>query len=286
MAAESAYVYSGLQRGTVYQLNAMGRPKAVNTSAYVGVDVYATKAYNPTLPTTRKVPHVGNDRLLKTQIFAGQEAATAEFAVGCEDMDLIKMLGGLTIKEIAGMKMLPHLTDLQGKGVSVGVILAQAALSKETSSPGYHFHFISKSKMVVRLAGAGEAPIDIVYEMTINPSTKYLWGGALAPLADIYDPLSGVPETGAFEAGLFSGFCEYEPQIASFISGASTTEFLFPASMPAVDAAKIAVFTAAAADENAELVDLADYTPATTGVTFDITPGTDAEVHIVYQKAP
>jgi hypothetical protein len=286
MTIESTFLYSGLQNGIVYQLNTMGRPKApANGNAYAGVPCYATKSYTPTLPKPRLVPHTGNDRLLKTQIFPGQEAATAQFSVGAEDMDLLSMLAGTTIKEVAGMRMLPHLTDLQGKETSVGVILYQAALSRLTSEQGYHFHFISKSKMVVTLPGAGNDPIDVVFDMTINPSENYLWGGALAPLADIYDPLSGVSETGAFEAGLFSGFSTYEPRLISFITQSQQTVFDIPASLKMADATKVAVFTAAPTDTHSELVDPADYTATTADITFDTTPGAGTEVHIVYQKA-
>lgn len=285
MAVDTTYVYSGLQNGVVYELNAMGRPKGTGATAYVGTEVYATKAYAPSLPQPRKVPHVGNDRLLKTQIFPGQEPASAELSVGAEDLDLVAMLGGTIIKTVAGMKMLPHLHDLQGKETKVGLILYQAALSRQTSASGYHFHFISSSKMVVRLNGAGTEPIDFVYDLTINPSENYLWGASLAPLANIYDPLSGVAETGVFEAGVFSGFSEYEPRIAAFIAGASQEIYDFPLSMPAFDATKIAVFTADPADDTATLVNPADYTATVTEVTFDIAPATGDEVIILYQKA-
>lgn len=285
MTAEKTYLYSGFQLGVIYELNSKMRPKGVDTTAYTGVEVYATKAYNPTLPAARKVPHVGNDRLLKTQIFPGQEPATAEFSVGAEDLDLIAMLSGTTIKQLAGMNMLPHLHDLQGKETQVGVIMYQAALSRLTSAQGYHFHFITSSKMVARLPGAGNDPIDFMYDLTINPSTKYLWGAPLAPLSDACDPLSGVPDMGVFEAGVMSGFSEYEPRIAAFISKASEDEFLFPASMPAADVNKIAVFRAAPTDDEAELISASDYTPSVTGVLFDSPVTTDDEVIIVYQKA-
>jgi len=285
MTAENTYVYAGLQLGIIYELNSKMRPKGVDTTAYCGIEVYATKAYSPTLPAPRKVPHVGNDRLLHTQIFPGQEAASAELSVGCEDLDLIAMLAGTTIKQLAGMNMLPHLHDLQGKEISVGAILYQAALSRLTSAQGYHFHFISSSKMVARIPGAGNDPIDLVYDMTINPSSNYLWGAPLSPLSDACDPFSGVPDMGVEEAGILSGFSEFEPRIAAFISKASEDTFLFPANMQAADATKIAVFRAAPTDDEAELISASDYTADVDGVVFDSPVTTDDEVIIVYQKA-
>lgn len=280
---EETYLYSGLQNGRVYLLNTKGRPKATNTVAYTGHGIYASKSYNPTLPSSRRVPHPGNDRLLKTQLFPGQDPASAELSVGSEDLGLIAMISGTTIKEIAGMKLLPHLHDLQGKEKAVGIILWQAAVSRQASTPGYRTHIITSSKMVARLNGAGNDPIDFVYDVSINPSEKYLWGASLAPLADIYDEFSGVPDMGVFEAGVLSGFSTTTPRIASFISGASTTVFAFPVNEKAANVDDIAVFTASAADEESELVDPADYTAAVTGITFDVTPGLNKEVHVVYQ---
>lgn len=284
MSAEDVYVYSGLQLAVVYELNDKGRPKAVDTTAYTGLEVYATKEYTPSLPKPAKVPHTGNDQLLKTQIFPGKEPATADFQVGAEDLDLLAKLAGTTIKEEAGLKMLPHLHDLQGKEKSVMVILAQAALSKIMSAQGYHFHMITSSKMVATLPGAGESPLPLVFDMTINPSRRYPWGANIAPLADIYDPLSGVPDMGVFAQGVLSGFSEYQPRIASFISGPSTTVFEFPPSMQAVSTDKISVFTAAPTDDYSEKIS-AGITKATTGVTFGVSPGDGVEVHILFQKA-
>ena len=285
MTIEATYLYSGFQNGVIYQLNAKGRPKGVNTTAYMGTEVYAAKNYAPSLPKPRLVPHTGNDRLLKTQIFPGQDVASAQISVGAEDLDLLALLMGTTIKEVAGMRMLPHLTDLQGKEVQVGAILYQAALSRLTSAQGYHFHMISSSKMVATLPGFGDAPIDVQFDLTINPSQKYLWGSEMAPLADIYDPLSGVPETGAKEAGIFSGFSAYEPRIAAFVSGAATVLFEFPASMPAENTTDIAVFVADPTADEATQLAAADFTATKAGVTLDTTPGTGFEVIVLYQKA-
>jgi hypothetical protein len=280
---ENTFVYSGLQNAAVYLLNSKGRPKGTGLVAYTGISMYATKSYNPTLPQPRKVPHPGNDRLLKTQIFPGQEAASAELAVGAEDLDLIAALTGTTIKEIAGLKMLPHLTDLQGKEKQVGLILWQDALSRRTSTPGYHYHMISSSRMVPILPGAGNDPIDMRFDITINPSENYLWGAPLSPLSDIYDLFSGVPETGASEAGIFSGFGDYIPRIAAFVSGSNTTVFDLPANMPAVSTDNMVVFTAAPTDDEATLVDPADYTPTVNGITFDAGQASGTEVIILFQ---
>lgn len=284
MTDENVYMYSGFQNAVVYELNAMGRPKAaVGGLPYVGLEVHASKVYNLTLPAPRRIPHVGNDRLLATQIFPSQEPANGELNVGSEDLDLLASLTGLTIKEIAGAKMLPHLTDNSGKEPNVGVILWQAAISKRLKKQGIHFHIIPSTKAVPRIAGAGENPVDLVFDLAPNATEYHLWGEALAPLANIYDPLSGVSETGAFESGVWSGFSDYPYRIAAFIAATSQVKFLFPDSRPAISITDIAVFIGDQTDEALTEVDAADYSVATDGVTFDTAPGLGKEIQVIYQ---
>lgn len=279
----SAYVFSGLQNGIVYELNAKGRPKATTNQAYVGLEVYASKLFNLTLPAARRVAHIGNDRLLKVQIFPSQEIPTGELNVGAEDLELVQVLKGATdIKEIAGMKMLPSLSDLEGNEPNVGMILWQAALEKRTSAQGFRFFMLPQTKAVPRIGGAGPDPIDTIFDLSPNPSEAYLWGASLAPLADPSDEFSGVPEVGAYAAGVWDGFSVYPPRIASFISDADDVAFLFPNNAKPQNVDDIAVFTADADDDFAVEVDPNDYTATLTGVTFDTTPGLNKEVHILF----
>lgn len=281
---ETTFFYSGLQNVVAYELNAKGRPKAsAGGLVYVGLEVNATKLYNLTLPAARRVPHIGNDRLLATQIFPSQESATGELSVGSEDLDLIAMLTGTTIKEVAGAKMLPHMTDLQGSETVVGLITWQAAVSRQSKTQGIHFHILPNTQAVPRLPGAGESPIDLIFDLAPNATEYHLWGEALAPLSNPSDPNSGVADTGAFEAGIWSGFADYPYRIAAFIAASAQVEFLFPASRQAISTTNVEVFTGAQTDDALELVDPADYTVAVDGVTFDVAPGVGVEVQIVYQ---
>lgn len=283
---ETTYMYSGLQNAVVYDLNAKGRPQAADTGvAYIGLEVHATKLYSLSVPAARRIPHTGNDRLLATQIFPSLEPVTGELSVGSEDLDLLAVLTGTTIKESAGFKMLPHMTDLQGREPTVGLLLWQAAVSKQTKSPGIHFHIIPSTRAVPRLPGAGDNPIDLVFDLAPNPSYYHLWGEELAPLSDIHDPLSGVADTGAFEAGFWSGFSDYPNRVAAFIAQNAQVLFEFPASRPAISAADadIEVFMGEQTDDYLELVDPADYSVALTGVTFGVAPGVGKEIQIVYK---
>lgn len=283
---ETTYMYSGLQNAAVYELNSMGRPKAADDGlAYIGLEVHATKTYSLAIPASRRIPHVGNDRLLATQLFPSLEPATGELAVGSEDLDLIALLTGTVIKEVAGSKMLPHMTDLQGKESTVGMILWQAAVSKETKASGVHFHILPSTKAVPRVPGAGENPIDLIFDIAPNASEYHLHGEALAPLADIYDEDSGVSDTNAFEAGLWSGFSAYPHRIAAFIAQSAQVAFLFPTSRKPISTldADVEVWMGAQTDAALELVDPADYSVSSTAVTFSVAPGDGKEIQVVYK---
>jgi hypothetical protein len=287
MPIEDTYVYSGLQRGVVYNLNEKGRPAAADDGlAYIGREIYATKLYNLNLPQSRRIPHTGNDRLLATQIFPTLEPATGELTVGAEDLAMIADLSGSVIKDFIGGKMLPHMTDLQGNEPNVGMILHQAALSRRQKAQGFHFHIIPNTKAVVRLPGAGEAPIDLVYDLAPNPTEYHLWGEALAPLADIYDPFSGVSDTNAHESGIWSGFMPKPVRLAAFIAQTAQVEFEFPsAARPAaVDAEIVQVWVGDPTADALEEVDPDDYTLAADSITFDSAAGKGIEVQVVYQQ--
>jgi len=276
------FVYSGFQTGVIYELNAYGRPNAANLTAYTGIEIYATKLYSLTIPPARKIVHVGNDKALKTQQFPPLEPATGEISVGAEDLDVIAALSGASIVEIAGMQMLPTLTDLQGSEPNIGLILYQAAVA-QSGAQRYHFHMITSTKAIVRLGGFGAEPIDLVYEIAPDKVDRYLWGMDMAPLADPSDPYSGVTESGALDAGIWSGFSAAEPRIASFIGDGVTKAFNFPDNMQAADITNVAVFTATGATVTEEAA--SGYVVTAGAVTFTVAPTNGHEVHVLYQKA-
>jgi len=276
---EEPFVYSGFQTGIVYELNANGRPNGTTLDPYVGLELYAAKLYALTLPASRKVPHIGNDRLLKVQQFPSQEVASGEISIGAEDLEVIAAVTGATILEVANMQMLPHMSDLQGQEPNIGLILFQAALAR-SGPQRYHFHMITSTKAIPRLPGFGPDPIDLVYDIAPDPVDKYLWGYDMAPLSDPSDPFSGVSPTGALEAGVWSGFAEGRPRIAAFVADGAETQFLFPEDKPAIAADNIAVYTATGATVT-EVT--SGYTGALTGVTFDVAPTNGHEVILLYQ---
>lgn len=272
-------VYAGFQRARVYALNTYGRPAGTGLTAYTGREIYAPKVYTLTLPEPRRIPHVGNDRLLKVQQLPSLEVASGEITVGAEDLDLIALLSGTTVLTVADMKTLPHLSDKQGKEPNVGMILSQAAIA-QSGGQRIHWHMISQTTAIPRLSGMSENAGETIYSIAPNPSQYYLWGMPLA-VEDIYGVVTTA--TGATEAGVFSGFSEKEPVIAAFVANGSEDEFPFKTTELAANASDLAVFLAD--EDEVELVDPSDYTATVNGITFDAPPSSGDEVIVLYQRA-
>ena len=225
-----SYVFSGLKNVVIYALNAYNRPAGTGQTAYTGLDLYGAKAYNLTIPAARRIAHIGNDRLLKQQTFPPTEPASGEINVGATNLNIVAALTGATIIDKAGMQMLPHLSSLQGSEPNVGLILYQRAVA-ESGAARWRFHIIPSTKAIPRDPGAGQEPIDLIFDLSPDPVDVHLWGMDLSVLADPSDPFSGVSESGADNAGIWSGFCAYRPRIASFVPIAGQVLFSYPDNM-------------------------------------------------------
>lgn len=279
------YVYSGARNAVIYALNTYGRPAASGLSAYVGLEVYGLKGFALTIPPARRITHIGNDRALKSQTFPPIEAASGEVAVGATDLEILSVLMGTTVIDKAGIRLLPHLSDKQGYEPNVGILIYQASVSK-SGAQRWRVNIISSCKAIPRIPGAGQESIDIVFDLTPDPTDAYLWGSDTFTLADPSDPYSQLTESGAIDAGIWDGFCAFRPRIASFAAQAAQVLFEFPDHLQAANATDILVVTANGTGTPVE-EDPADYTATTAGVTFDTAPvttyGAGTEVHILYQ---
>jgi len=281
------YTYVGARNAIVYELNTYGRPKATGMVAYTGTEIFGLKSFGLTIPPARRIVHVGNDGVTSQQLLPPIEAAAAEIGVDGTDLDLMAVITGATIIEKAGVRLIPHLSDLRGSEPNVGIIQYQAAVA-QSGAQRWRVVIVSNTKMIARIPGGGPDVIDTVFDLAPNPVDKYLWGGETAPLADPSDPYSGVPESGATKTGIWDGFAAFRPWLASFVAGAGETVFPFPDNLQAANVTDVLVVTAHGSDTPVE-EDAADYAVATTGVTFDTAPattyGSGTEVHIFYQIA-
>jgi hypothetical protein len=281
------YTYVGARNAIVYGLNAYSRPAGTGAVAYTGIELKGLKSYGLTVPPARRIAHVGNDGLRSQQLLPPIEPAAAEINIDGSDLDLLALITGTTIIEKAGIRLLPHLSDRRGSEPNLGLITYQAAVA-DSGAQRWRVTIVSNTKMIPRIPGGGPEPIDIVFDLAPNPVDVYLWGSELAPLSDPSDPYSGVSSSQAFQAGIWDGFCAFRPRIASFLAQAAQVLFPFPDNLQAANVTDVLVVTALTNGTPVE-EDAADYTVATTGVTFDTAPvttyGAGVETHILYQVA-
>jgi len=282
-------VFSGFHKGVAYALNAYGRPDPAAADPfigpYTGLEIYATKTFSLTVPATRKVAHIGNDRLLKTQQFPPQEPVVGEVGAGAEDLELVAMLTGATVIAKAGAKGIVYASDLQGSEPNVGFIMLQDALA-ESGPQRYRNLFIPSTKAVPRTPGMGADPIDMIFDLAPDTVDHHLWGELLSILSDPSDPFSGVSESGAGTTAFEVFFSAYEMRICSFLAQAAQVAFTFPEDKQGVNAVDMEVFVG----DGPDVIEVtAGITKAVTGVTFNTAPvttyGAGAEVHVLYQLA-
>lgn len=281
------FTYVGARNGRVYELNTYGRPKAINASVYNGYELKGLKTYGLTIPPARRIVHQGNDGVRAQQLLPPIEAAAAEINIDGTDLDLLAAIMGVTIVEIAGMRLIPHLSDRRGYEPNVATITYQTAVA-DSGAQRWRVTIVSNTKMIPRLPGAGPESIDFVFDLAPNPVDVYPWGSQLAPLVDPSDPYSGASASQAFQAGIWDGFCAFRPNLVSFVPTAGQVAFPFPESAQAANVTDLQVVTALTTGMPV-IQDAADYTVATSGVTFDTAPvttyGAGVEVHIIYQMA-
>lgn len=279
------YTYVGARDGYVYELNAYGRPASTGQDAYNGFALKGLKSYNLTVPPARRIAHQGNDGVRAQQLLPPLEPATAEINIDGSDLDMLAAIMGVTIVEIAGIQMLPHLSDRRGYEPNVGMITYQAAVA-DSGAQRWRVTIVSNTKMIPRLPGAGPDPIDFVFDLSPNPVDVYLWGSELAPLADISDPYSGVSASQAFSAGIWDGFMAYRPNLISFKPIAGQTSFPYPEGKQGANVTDYEVVSVLTTGTPV-IEQAADLTVATTGITFNTAPvttyGAGVEVNILYQ---
>jgi len=283
-------VFSGFHKGVAYALNAYNRPDPSVLDPfigpYTGLEIYAVKTFALTVPASRKVAHLGNDRLLKQQQFPPQEPITGELGIGAEDLDLVALFTGATVVAYAGAQSMIYGSDLQGQEPNIGFMFSQDGLA-ESGPQRYRNLLIPSTKAVPRTPGAGADPIDMIYDLAPDNVEQHLWGELLSVLSDPSDPNSGVTETGAKTMAFEVLFSAYELRICSWLAQAAQVAFTFPEDKQAQNATDVKVITANGATVTEESA--SDYTAATTGITFNTAPvttyGAGTEVHVLYQLA-
>ena len=256
MAATSGNQFPvGLKYGSAFALTSNGIPSATNATVYEGLQFVGANAFNLTASEPRKVDHPGDDRLLATDYLPPIDSATATIEVSRYDLTLNAFLCNVSTFAEADQTMMPWLTNEQGNEPTVGLFLYQQSLNASSKARNWRYFVIPAARCIPQPAGMTGDQTNVIYNVTINPTTKTLWGVTLTDGTN-----------GATEAGIIEGHSEYQPWIAAWRGDAATTAFLFSANKQARSTAKISVWTVTDAGVVTEVTGTA--TLATTGVTI------------------
>lgn len=245
----------GLRYGSAFQLNTSGLPMAPNTSAYDGHQFVGSKAFELTIPPPRSIVHTGDDRVQATDYLPSLDAATAVLRVSRYDMGLNSILMNVNSFLIGEAQMMGWATDQQGEEADVALFLFQQSLEGTTKVRNWRSFFLPSTRCIATPGGMTDSPVDMVYNVAINPTTKHLWGTTLAE-----DP-EGVTELGVLEV-----HTERQPWFTAWRGNGAATVFTFNANRQAYSTDKIAAVWNNGTDVTGTI------TKAVTGITFGVAP--------------
>lgn len=259
----------GVRRAVIFQIDADGFPLAAGTQPYEGFEVIGPKAFTLTIADSRKISHVGNDRVLAIDYLPPTEADSGELRVASSDIQLKAALSGVSPFNVGESTAMAWGTDERGNETDAALLLFQQSLDAYTRSRRWKYYILPKARVVPAPASMDENPAEDRYVIGPNPTTFHLWGTAM----------EGDTE-GATEAGIIEGMAEGRPNIVAFKGDGATVAFLLPATKPAISAAKVAVW-----HNGVEVTTggggLASLT--TTTVTFSVAPALDDVVVAYYE---
>lgn len=254
----------GLRHAVIFKLDANGYPAATGSSAYEGFNVVGPKTFTLNVPDVRKISHTGADRVLALDFLPPLEGMSGELQVANDDLAMNAYLTGNKDFDIADANMIPWATDQQGYEPDVALLLFQQSLNTDTKLRNWRFFIIPKAKIVPSPDGMNENAGQTKYAIAPSPSSKHIWGTAMA-----------VGTEGCTEASVIEGQSAGKPIVVCFKGNASTTAFLFPTDKPATAVGKIKCWV------NGVLT-VPDVV-AVTGITISSPPASNAMVVCFYE---
>lgn len=270
--ATEPIMYVGTRGAKIYELNAYERINGSSTTAYSGLDLYGFKGLDMTYPEPVQKTHMGNDRILATQLFPPTDAVSGTLLAGAQDNDVIAAVSGIAVNDgnVAGASFIMNGTDKQGSEPNVAILSWQEGIT-ESGSQVYHWKVVYNTKCIPVSVGMGADPIDYQYKLAPSPVSNHVYGAAIS-----------IANDGATSGTDADGYTSYPLNMVAFVADGIEDEFTFPLLEQAADTTNITVFLAAAGSENLTEV-TTGITKATTGVTWDAAPADGSEIIIVYQ---
>lgn len=258
----------GLRYASVFALNANGSPAATDENPYEGLQFKGSTAFELNIPDARKITGLGEDGVTQVVWLPPNEAIDGRLNVEASDPALISMLDGINIVTEGEFTLAGMGTNKQGFEPQVAMLLYQAARGLETGKTYWHSYIIPSAQVIRKGHGMNAEKGVTVYQVAPNKTTKHLWEKEFEEATE-----------GFINAQVIEAWSNNPLRITSFLGDNATTEFLFPLNFPTVNVASIRVYV------DGVLIDPADYTPATDGITFDVAPAANKRIVVLRDYA-
>lgn len=258
----------GLRRAVLFALDANGYPAAPGTTVYEGIELVGPKAFALTIPEARRISHTGNDRVLALDYLPPLEGVSGELRVASNDLVAKALVSAVNTFVIGEANLMPWGTDKQGSEVDLGVLLFQQSLDTSTKSRRWKFYLLPKARVIPAPASMDENAAEDLYRMAPNPTTRHLWGTALANGTE-----------GASEMSLAEGMSESRPNIIAFKGDGTVVAFALPTDKPASSTAKMKIWK----DGVVQTVGSGLASLTVTTITFSAAPASGAMVVCWYE---
>jgi hypothetical protein len=267
MTVRSSIQYNAGFRGArLYELNALGRPKASGITMYNGLAVRGPRTMDLNIAELQQIDHDGGDGVLASQFLPAKTQTKGVIKAAATDYTLLKLLTGVEPGTVGDAVEFAFGTDRQGKSATVGLLTFQQTIGDSDKTSGFHANVFPAIKVEPIPHPYVPGAVEHQFPYLVEPVIQRLWG---KPIAIGTDKYSRTP--------MFDYYSAYQPHIAAFKGDASATEFPFSTEFVPANTTSMSLW-----DEAGTLV-TAGVTLSLTKLTFASAPAGTKEYVIWYE---
>jgi len=259
----------GLRFGMAYLLNADGTPLgdvATATNGTDGTEFQGPKVFTLNVPEPRKITHIGEDRVLAVDYLPPSDGMDGELAVSPSELDIVALLGGLTVATVGEGVLAALASSQQGFEPQVGLMLYQQSLDVSLGTRRWRSFWFPSCRCIYMPAGMGQDTQDIRYKIAPAVVSSLPWGTALNETDNGCLTMQGVEM-----------MSEGRPNMCWWEGDGAETEFLLPLDKPATSTAKMNAFSDGV-DATAALA-----STAVDKITYTVAPADGVIVTLLYE---
>ena len=258
----------GLRYGMVYALNSDGTPtgNVTPTTATDGTEFQGPKVFTLNVPEPRKITHIGEDRVLAVDYLPPSDGMDGELSVSPSELDIVAMLGGLTVATVGEGVLAALASSQQGFEPQVGLMLYQQSLDVSLGTRRWRSFWFPSCRCIYMPAGMGQDTQDIRYKIAPAVVSSLPWG------TDLNETDNGCLTMQGVEM-----MSEGRPNMCWWEGDGAETEFLLPLDKPATSTAKMNAFSDGV-DATAALA-----STAVDKITYTVAPADGVIVTLLYE---